>query len=289
MIIYANGCSMTYGSELHDHPVTGICTNNKYRWESSWPGALARRFCADSVVNDAVPSGSNDRILRRTVEFLLRHQQRQLSADSELVVAIGWSSPLRREMFINGAFRQIVPHHGYRDFATDRFAAAYRRWAVSDIEGDWRFVGQAVSLAGLLQSLGIPFVFFHALDPRPLPISVQGDVQVRTRQLGLFDGSLSMEQYLADDPSMWRGRHPSEEGHAKWADELVGRWSERANFPGEALSTRNQHDARIQFSGTEVSARVDMKIPTGWARSALRSVTGRRSMQWLNRDPFIYP
>ena len=40
MYLYANGCSMTYGSELHDDPATQVCTDHEYRWRYSWPGRL---------------------------------------------------------------------------------------------------------------------------------------------------------------------------------------------------------------------------------------------------------
>ena len=57
MRIYANGCSFTYGDEL-ESPNT-----------SAWPVLLANQLGA-SVINDAVPGGTNPRTVYRTIKNL---------------------------------------------------------------------------------------------------------------------------------------------------------------------------------------------------------------------------
>lgn len=54
MILYFNGCSFTYGDELN-HPET-----------HAWPSLLARSLDLD-YSNDAVPGGTNDRIVYKTL------------------------------------------------------------------------------------------------------------------------------------------------------------------------------------------------------------------------------
>src|SRR5580658_8310376 len=113
LYLYSNGCSMTYGSELHDDAISRICSNDTYRWRYAWPNRLGEMIGATGVYNDGVPSGSNDRILRTTVEFVSTWLGKGLPP-SALIVIIGWSQPRRREFYVDGDFRQILPSHGYR-------------------------------------------------------------------------------------------------------------------------------------------------------------------------------
>ncbi len=54
-LLYTNGDSFTYGSELENQT-------------STWPVLLAKMIGYE-LVNDAQPGASNDYIVRRTVEF----------------------------------------------------------------------------------------------------------------------------------------------------------------------------------------------------------------------------
>ena len=108
LILLANGCSMTYGSELSE--------NHHERMASCWVGQLAQKSAACRAVNLGYPGGSNDRILRTTIEWISKHYLTKIK-DRMLFVCIGWSSPMRREFYIDDQWRQLIPYHDYQDKA----------------------------------------------------------------------------------------------------------------------------------------------------------------------------
>ncbi len=296
MYVYANGCSFTYGSELHDDPQTRICTNNSYRWEHSWPGALTRLLGVSGAgaYNDATPSGSNDRITRTTVQFVLRNWQAADLPAEQLLVVIGWSHPARREFFVDGAFRQVVPHHGYDIRALDRLARVYRQVAWDDTESRWRFATQALTLASFLRDLGIRFVFFDAIEPNRLPDELADDPAVP----GLLGGDswirgsddLSMARVLRADPSNWTGQHPSETGHAAWAALLAQRLG--TDLPAGPPASTLKAAGLPQLGGTRAVQRHDVKEGnlTGMRPLIQHAAPLRRRIaSAVQRDPFLYP
>ena len=75
-LLYTNGDSFTYGSELESQT-------------RAWPVLLAKKMGYE-LVNDAQPGASNDYIVRRTVEFC--------SQQKPDLVIIGWTTPDRIEI-----------------------------------------------------------------------------------------------------------------------------------------------------------------------------------------------
>lgn len=88
MRFYFNGCSWTAGDELKD------------RYKSRFSTLLGQKYGAE-VVNDAMPSSSNQRIARTTYE--------RNPKDYDLAV-IQLSYPARTESFFDGSWRQLNCH-----------------------------------------------------------------------------------------------------------------------------------------------------------------------------------
>lgn len=153
-MLYVNGDSFTYG--------TGVDS------QDTWPSLLAQRLGMD-LVNDAVPGGSNDRIVRTSLDFMTRHRP-------DLVV-IAWSSFLRTEW----PSRQLEPQHlhemdfdqrpiiqvqpnyiKYRSQDQDRIDDYYKvlniDWAID------RYLNQVLLLQSYLNYSKIRYVFVNALD-----------------------------------------------------------------------------------------------------------------------------
>jgi Family of unknown function (DUF6071) len=303
MYLYANGCSMTYGSELHDDPVTKMCTNSSYRWERSWPGELGRLLGAAGVCNEAVPSSSNDRVARTTVEFVTRRWLAAGLPASQLLVVIGWSHPARREFFVDGAFRQVVPHHGYDLPGLDRLTRVYRRVACDDTEAQSRFATQSLTLAGFLANLGVRFTFFDAVVPNELPAALSGEPVTRDllgpgRYLRPAGPDSSMAGVLRGDQRNWTGQHPSEAGHAVWADLLAEHLGtgQTGTLPDGPDRDALEAAGLPRLGGTGPLRRHDVKEAdrTGM-RPGLRPVARclvplrRRAATAVRRDPFLYP
>jgi hypothetical protein len=224
MIILANGCSMTYGSELADDEM-GRCCDDDFRERSAWPSRLAERLGASSAVNLGAPSGSNDRILRTTVSWILGH----LTAGTadELFVAIGWSSTARREFLIDGRWVQIVPHHDDPDPKIQRFIDAYREAAWHEEECAVRFFTQINLLQSFLRERSIRYVFFDAIAPLQEAIARIGasDQLAASINRACYFGYSDIDGCMADQvadvfPDNPR-KHPSGEGHRYWAERLA--------------------------------------------------------------------
>jgi len=226
LILYANGCSMTYGMELCDDAETGACTDDAYREAHAWPGRLAGFLGADEVVNDAVISGSNDRILRTTIQWVLTNIHRL--ASQPVLVAIGWSGAMRREFYVDAAYRQVIPYQPHPHADTERLLAVYRDVAWHERECGERLLTQIVALQSFLAAHRIPFLFFDAIEGSFDAIGRAGLADSptvrsidRRRYFGFGEEHASMAATLERTELPWCGRHPSPEGHDHWAQKLA--------------------------------------------------------------------
>lgn len=235
MILYANGCSMTYGAELREDPATHMCLDDAYREKHSWPGVLGELLGADRVVNDAISGGSNDRILRTTMQSVSR-LLREHPAD-EILVAVAWSSPNRREFCSNRILHEghgdpwIQMLHNWTNTAFPSHAELHRiyfRHFWNDLEDAARFVTQVVSLQSYLACSGVRYVFCKAMEvPHPVAIKEAGCTDLARqvdpdRFLGWGDQHLQMHCYCKHTLGVKLGprQHPLEEGHVAWAREI---------------------------------------------------------------------
>ncbi|MGF6813065.1 lysophospholipase L1-like esterase [Paraburkholderia sp. Clong3] len=228
-LLYANGCSMTYGYELIDDPHTHVCLDDVYREAHAWPARLAARLGDWRVVNDSIPGGSNDRILRTTIKWMLNYLAAEGEAGRQrLLVVIGWSDPMRREYFIDDDWKQTIPYHDYPDQPSlNRLNAIYREVAWNDHESAARFATQALALQAFMQHHGVRFLFFDALKscqetfaPARAEVAHVRAIDSRT-YLHFANCGGSMASILSAVTPNWKGRHPAEDGHDYWAGLLA--------------------------------------------------------------------
>jgi lysophospholipase L1-like esterase len=282
MILYANGCSMTYGYELVDDPRTHLCLDDVYREAHAWPGRLGSRLGCDRVVNDAIPGGSNDRVLRTTIQWVLDHLDREgEEARDHLLVVIGWSDPMRREFFIDGAWKQTIPYHDYpEDPDLDKLNRVYRDLAWNEYESACRFLTQALAMQCFLNYHRIPFLFFDAIKSCQETLAAARDLLSHARALdprtylNMAQCNGSMASVLSEATPNWKGRHPAEDGHDHWA---------------ELLARHYQRHGLGRPAGEPCAASPDpsaARIGGAW-RSLLGKLSPRRSAP--RHDPFIYP
>ncbi|WP_458083416.1 DUF6071 family protein [Streptomyces malaysiensis] len=266
MLLYANGCSMTYGAELVDDadpdPV-----RQRYREDHSWPARLGEFLDADRVVNDAVISGSNDRIVRTTIDWLAEH--REDAEKGHLLIVIGWSGAMRREFYVDGEFRQVIPYQPHQHPDLQRLTDVYREVAWNDQECGARLITQVLSLQSFLCLYRVPYLFFDAIESSfdtlgraGLADSGSAKMVDRSRFYRFGDADGSMADVLRASGTEWKGRHPAEDGHETWAHKLA------AHVASERLLRRP--------TSASVAA------PSGPAFSR------RRAFRSANRD-FLYP
>lgn len=114
MKLYANGCSFTWGGELfkslHDESFSppalldeNLSTSeNQRRLQVTWPKHLADKLNCTEFTNQGMGCGSNERIVRKTLEFFTDKINNGIDV-SDYFVAIQWTESSRFEFFDNAS------------------------------------------------------------------------------------------------------------------------------------------------------------------------------------------
>ena len=238
--IYTNGCSWSAGDGVQEDPMFAHITGQNVftainPLNHAWPACLGTIMDLP-VFNDAWGGGSNERILRRLVEFT-----RELSEEerSETLIVIGWTSPDRGEIYLGEEKNYIVPDGWFRcnsaqKFSTyqqgvskgtteivDRFQAHYVADIYDEEAAIQKHINQMILAKNLLENLKIPHLIFAGMfqfgyytDDENVWKALQGPgvIDLRTQ---------SMRQFLHDNnyplgPSI----HPLVDGHKAWAEHL---------------------------------------------------------------------
>jgi hypothetical protein len=148
--ILTAGDSFTYGEELSD-------------LKSAWPFVLGKQLNA-TVTNIAEPSGSNDKILRKILDYVVN----PLLTKPDLVI-VGWSSPGRSEFADDMGIYDIWPGYGGKLFLKD--GAIWRNDLVEYVSqyhssGYYhkKFLQQVVLLQNFLDSQNINHLMLNTLE-----------------------------------------------------------------------------------------------------------------------------
>lgn len=90
MILLTNGCSWTWGGAL------GLDDLDDERKQVVWPAQLGKLLSAEEVVHLAMGCGSNQRILRTTLDWILQQTTETLS---QTIAVIQWTELSRYEYY----------------------------------------------------------------------------------------------------------------------------------------------------------------------------------------------
>ena len=231
-MLYANGCSFTYG--------TGLPLKDK-----AWPFMLAKKLGIKKkdVITDAERGISNQYIVRHTI-----------TAVSELIangkkpfIAIGLSAPNRREHFIekDNILIHNIPSHEYHgnirlDEMTntdlDIFNTLYMKHFWSPMYDFHNYLIQVMSLQNFCVANDLEYIIFNSLNLTPNLIEPTNFTEL-CKQADMEDvfSQLDMTRIYEDqtfftymyDKKMFfpvegdeRYMHPNEEAHSDWADIL---------------------------------------------------------------------
>jgi hypothetical protein len=224
MILYANGCSMTYGDEIGDDLLTFSSSNpnlsplsqaehRAYRERHSYPAFVAKRMSIPRVINAAARGASNDRIVRTSIADLLK-----LRADhpaTKIHALIGWSATSRREIFIGNEERYFDLHAGHKKNANQEIDIMHRmifgHFSGEQEERD-RFLTQAVSLQAVCDTLDVGYAACFCVGRYR-----SGDPLLKHLR-NTFDIEDFMTFTKTKKIRTGKNNHPLEEGHALWAD-----------------------------------------------------------------------
>ena len=232
-MLYANGCSFTYG--------TGLADKSK-----AWPFELAERLGLDrtETVTEAQRGVSNQYIVRNTITTV----SDLLAEGKKPFCAVGMSAPSRREHFIEATNTLIhnVPAHEYHgnimlDEQTNRdidlFNTLYMKHFWSPVYDFHQYLIHILTLQNFFKNAGLEYIIFNSLNLTPnlleptkfTELCEQADMNNVLTQL---DMTRVYEQqtfftYMHDNELYFktegdeRYMHPDEQAHADWADILM--------------------------------------------------------------------
>jgi hypothetical protein len=185
MILYANGCSLTEGSELGnkqfgwDEKKFGVATSRTYSALTpqhyahmeyhAWPAVLARSLGME-VLNEGLGGSSNERIARTTISAVGKLLKTHKPED--IFVIVGWTAYERFETRHRGQWRQFIPdlvaqiQKNTTDLSPEflDYLKKHVKWVSGDpIYNITNYLQSIISLKTFLESKKIKYVFTHSL------------------------------------------------------------------------------------------------------------------------------
>jgi hypothetical protein len=224
MKLFANGCSFTWGGAIYPslHDAQGKLLDyynpsplNQQRLNDVWPNKLAALINANECVNLGMGCGSNERIVRTTIDFFTEKLVRK-EFSNDWVAVIQLTQPPRYEYWDEETetWAMVIPN-GVNVGKPVDWEVTKRLDRFKDItysyENDYthsqRYWTQVVSLASFFEQYKIKYWFGNlGLDVWPLLGAWQQEY-LKTRV-----------RWLKNDPyymfgSLFRDRHEGGSGH----------------------------------------------------------------------------
>lgn len=224
MILIANGCSWTYGG--------GIDNGNITRQELdqlTWPKHLADNLHATTFVNLADGCGSNQRIFRTTLNYLLDNK-----FDEDVIAVIQFTEESRYEYYypldisnyvenIEGRWMKAKTTNLTPEIV-DNFSTHYQlsqqriKYHNSYIQNIYTYIEHCEALANLFNQHNIKYYFWDMDDvPARFPAKFQDYVYDKFNWLQKHDDSIFWDYWEYDRVSQ-DDLHPSIIGHKQLAD-----------------------------------------------------------------------
>jgi len=230
--LYANGDSWTFGQELKDDNTDHLT----YKFYNTWPWHVAQELKIPQLVNEAQGGGSNDRIFRKTIDYIRNYK----GNPEELLVIVAWTTYERFELPV--AVKR-EHNNGYTDWesldieytsmlmnskpnVTDKLMLDYhmnRTMLNSSKVNSYKFFNLQWLLKQACDNLGVRLLQTYALDN---PEFVLGRPEANEKWLDAispypisFNRQLMEYEHLEDVRAP--GRHPNELGHKKLAKTIV--------------------------------------------------------------------
>lgn len=227
--LLTNGCSWTWGGGFDD-------LSNKDRLETVWPHHLMNLLQYSNNVNLSEGGGSNQRIFRTTLDWILQQDRETLD---NTVAVIQWSELSRYEYYSKSTEPEknnnwdwendsgnwslvkagscIYPPGSRNQHIDDeeikQSQVRYRTY--SDIEGLYSFVSQFTALAHIFETYNIKYYYWNALGVPvkyfPEPIKKYA---CKFNWINAKHDDWYYERISKEDP------HPNEDGHKRIAQHI---------------------------------------------------------------------
>jgi hypothetical protein len=274
--LYTNGCSWTFGAELEQDAmfVDYLANQNMYLQDPSddlnwnivdnngnivsrldyhydkfnWPGYLKHTLNAKTLINHALGGGSNARILRTTLEYVMSLTSKQRATT---LVVIGWTASERDEIYVkkswerwnlaqkfSGTVDRIKVTDQHFIDTMDKFQDNYLGLVYDDDERILNYFNGVYLLSNTLNNLGIKHLFFNALpawweggesksdcDPS-ITYPVQLGWHEKSNNILHFRDSMMHFVHRTNKP-VGKYLHPLYDAHATWGNYLYEQLGQR--------------------------------------------------------------
>lgn len=176
MNLFANGCSFTWGGALYQslYDASGnlldynnTSAENTQRLKEVWPYHLSKLLNLNDCINLSMGCGSNDRILRTTLDFFTNmRNKRDLS---QWIAVVQWTQSARYEYWDEDtqSWAMVTPGHVNLGKKVDYSSVSDRLNKYKDLTYAYqtnrthaqKYWTQVVSLAAFFDQLAIPYWF----------------------------------------------------------------------------------------------------------------------------------
>ena len=255
MKLFANGCSFTFGGGLyqnHNEDSQGMTPyamgpRNQQRLQVTYPGRLKDKLGADQLFNYSVNGGSNERIVRTTLEFFynLLDQGKNVT---EYLALIQWTELVRTEYNLDGYWYNFHPMGSSHDVGTgltevheprdDKLLAVRSDLYYKNLQGDHKdvsdFLMQVTTLGNFFKLHKIPYVFYTHVDTFLWVKAVQETPLVNQRinenftwLNGCLNKCILLEMLTPELQVSKDDAHPNLQGHQLIADNIYNWITER--------------------------------------------------------------
>lgn len=254
MKLYSNGCSYTWGGTLFNFDYFDEGGNHvwlpnaegteidKKRLETVYPHHLGKLLNASEVINQSMGGGSNDRIVRTTLDYFINAKLRGEDL-TDYFVTIQWTDPSRTEIYdqnfddgyiglLNGnVFSENGRNNSY--IHHEKLQKLYYKHFNNSKDDYTRLIKNIYSLGYFLKYHNIPHIFI-SLGQLFIPwINAQATSEDHwVKLLDHYHSVVKDFTWLYNDANqalsvcvnfencMPKGSHPSEEGHRQIANAL---------------------------------------------------------------------
>lgn len=219
-LLYANGCSMTYGAELGGiGPKAETEEEDKYRLEHSWPTQLGKMLNVKKTINDGWAGCSNDSILRRTFNWFGSYKGKP----EDIFVVIGWTGPGRREVRLDGGgWVSIIPEWIPPNYPMKKITKFYNKFLYDELHSLLLSFSYFISLQSYFKLNRIPYLFFNAIHCFHQKYNNElihyHNLLDKKNFYGFDEGDImfNITKEFPCGPML----HPLEKGHKEWAKVL---------------------------------------------------------------------
>jgi len=253
MKLYSNGCSYTWGGTLFSIKYTDDsgnyyylprdkdCEQNKKRLETVYPHHLGKLLNAAEVINDSMGGGSNDRIVRTTLDYFTNAKLKGQDL-TDYFVTIQWTEPNRTEIYddffdhsyvgimTNGLCSENPQDGSY--IHHEKVNKLYYKYFSNNVNDYNRLIKNIYSVGYFLRYHKIPHLFFSLgqlfstwIEPEAQDVSRRVQLLDHYNSLmndftWFIDANQSMTTVMTFEDCMPEGTHPNAKGHQQIAQTL---------------------------------------------------------------------